>query len=192
MMPMLIQKQIEIAAKATTVWRFIGTEEGLRQWWGLALVLEAQLGGRCEEVIQWQGCCYTLRGKVTAYDPPHQLGLFLQNEDEAAGGVAWTTIAITLSERNGHTLVTLVQQVFSQVVGAPVRAQPMLVSQSWGNRQQPQNQLDATGNIAPLLVSGSVRLLLDSYWLPQQEARWDDRLQTLARQVLLTVNTYAE
>lgn len=183
MMPMLIQKQIEIAARATTVWRFIGTEEGLRQWWGLAVTLEAKQGGRCEERIQWQGRPCHLCGQVTVYDPPHQLTLFLRNEDEANGGPTWTTIAITLAEKNGRTQVTLVQQVFSQVAVEPIGVEPVLAPQSWGNRQQPQNWLGATGSAAPGLVNGSVRPLSDSRWLDQQEAHWNERLQTLAQMV---------
>lgn len=193
MMPMRIQKQIEIAAKATTVWRFLGTEEGLRQWWGLAITLEAQPGGRCEEHIHWQGRPCILRGQITTYDPPHQLALFLQNEDGVAGGPAWTTIAITLTEKDGRTLVTLVQEAFNHVAVDAVCGQmgvtqaPLVGAQGSGNLQQPQNflPLGVASNAAPTLVNGWANRVVDNQWLAQQETRWHDRLQTLARQVLL-------
>lgn len=200
MMPMQIQKQIAIAARATTVWRFVGTEEGLRQWWGLAIALEAKPGGRCEEQTHWQGRPCILRGKVTAYEPPHKLALFLQNEDEAAGGPAWTTIAITLTERDDCTLVTLVQEAFSQVaiaaVSGPMGATriPMVGAQGIGNLQRPQNFLPmgAVSGISPTLVDGGARPAVENQWLAQQETYWHDRLQTLAQQVLLTAGASDE
>lgn len=199
MMPMRIQKQIEIAATAVTVWRFVGTEEGLRQWWGLALTVEAQPGGRCEEFIQWQGRRCALRGKVTIYEPPHKLALFLQNEDAVAGEPAWTTIAITLTEHKGRTLVTLVQELFSQVtvdaVSGPLGAThaPLAGTQGTGNRQQPTNFLPmgAVGSPAATLGEGWVSPAIDNHWLAQQERHWHDRLQLLAQQVLLTVGAFA-
>lgn len=200
MMPMLIQKQIEIAARATTVWRFFGTEEGLRQWWGLAIMLEAKPGGRCEERIQWQGRHCTLRGKVTAYEPPHKLALFLQNEDAMAGEPAWTTIAITLTERNGCTLVTLVQEAFSQViadaVSGPMDAThtPIVGAQAISSRQQPQNFLPMApaGNPVSTVGNGWASPAVEHQWLSQQEVHWSGRLQLLAQQVLLTLNTPEE
>lgn len=196
MIPMRMQKQIEIAAKAATIWRFLGTEEGLRQWWGLAIALEAKPGGLCEEQIQWQGRRCTLRGKVTTYDPPHQLALFLQNEGAAAGEPAWTTIAITLAEHNGCTLVTLIQEAFTQVtvdaVSGPMGAKhaPLAGVQGMGNRQQPTNFLPmgAASTLSPALIDGWASPAVDDHWLAQEEARWHDRLQSLARQVLLTAN----
>ncbi|MCE7986325.1 MAG: SRPBCC domain-containing protein [Caldilinea sp. CFX5] len=194
MMPMRIQKQIEIAAGAATVWRFVGTEEGLRQWWGLAVALEAKPGGRCEEFIEWQGRRCALRGKVTTYEPPYRLALLLQNEDGVADGPAWTTIAITLTERNGRTLVTLIQEAFSQVTVDAVSGQmsamhgPPAGAQGMGNRQQPQNFLPmgAAGNLSPTLGEGRASPAVDNQWLAQQATRWQDRLQMLAQQVLLT------
>lgn len=199
-MPMMIQKQIAIAARATTVWRFIGTEEGLRQWWGLAIALEAKPGGRCEEHTHWQGRPCYLRGQVTIYEPPYQLALFLQNEDGAAYGLAWTTITLTLTEHAGHTQVTLVQQAFSQGLAAPAIGQmgttqsPMVGLPAAGNLQQPQNflPLGAARDASPTLVDGGANPALETQWLAQQETCWHDRLQALTRQVLLAVEASDE
>ncbi|MES1168634.1 MAG: hypothetical protein ABUL61_05645, partial [Oleiharenicola lentus] len=35
MMPVTIRKAIEIKASAAHVWHFVGTEAGLRRWWGV-------------------------------------------------------------------------------------------------------------------------------------------------------------
>lgn len=193
MLPLTIEKQIAIAAKATTVWRFIGTEEGLRQWWGLDIMLEAKLGGRCEERSHWQGrlCCW--RGTVTAYQPPQQLSLFLRNADERAPWPAWMTISLCLTESEGQTLVKLVQQAF-EPVGAEaalgqVTTPPLTVATShviW-NRLSPQNALATVPvNAArfPRTKAYAVSSMTDA-WLMQQENSWQARLQQLVEQVLV-------
>lgn len=191
MMPVTIEKQIMIAAKATTVWQFIGTEEGLRQWWGLDITLEAKPGGRCEERSHWQGrlCCW--RGTVTTYQPPHQLSLFLRNADETAPWPAWVTISIGLTESQGQTQVTLVQQAFDPVatesVIGQVTTQPLTTATPhaiW-NMWPPQTALDRS----PLshrhhsLAAPHAFTSIPSSWVVQQEDRWQDRLQALVHQV---------
>ena len=193
MMPVTIEKQITIAAKATTVWQFIGTEAGLRQWWGLDITLEAKPGGRCEERSHWQGrlCCW--RGTVTAYQPPQQLSLFLRNADETAPWPAWVTISIDLTESNGQTQVTLVQQAFDVVAAesalGPVTAQPWTTATPhaiW-NRLPSQN----TGATTPRLAPGIFHTgpTLSHSWLMQQEICWQGRLHALAEQASLTLTS---
>lgn len=193
MMPVTIEKQLTIAAKATTVWQFIGTEEGLRQWWGLDISFEAKSGGRCEERSHWQGrlCCW--RGTVTAYQPPQQLSLFLRNADETTPWPAWVTISICLTESQGQTHVTLVQQAFDPMAVEPAFGQAL--TQPWTptaprviwNRLPPQNARAMTPlNIDPFpLTTTSVASFSTNTWLLQQEMEWQARLQRLAQQVLL-------
>lgn len=200
MMPVTIEKQIEIAAKATTVWRYVGTEEGLRQWWGMDIALEEKQGGRCAERCQWQGRICSLRGQVTLYNPPYQLSLFLQNEDAGDVWPAWTTISLNLTESNGRTQVTLVHQAFGSLgveaaIGQVDTSRPTVPTPHaiW-NMRQPQNSL-ATGASAashPTLANPYSRSRLESSWLAQQEACWSNRLQTLAQQVLLAQATHKE
>src|SRR6478672_2006889 len=108
MMP-IIRKTIAIKAPAERVWRYVGTEAGLRQWWGIQLTLEAKQGGRCAERSLFNGKPLALAGEVTVYDPPRQLSLLLRPENNMesnpAGWPGFTTITITLKEENGHTLV---------------------------------------------------------------------------------------
>ena len=66
----IFQHETLINAPLSHVWQLVATEEGLRQWWGNAISLEAKEGGRCEEwrkqgqsVSHWQGV-------VTLYAPP--------------------------------------------------------------------------------------------------------------------------
>src|SRR5215212_9507382 len=103
MMP-IIHKTIAIKAPAERVWRYVGTEAGLRQWWGLQLTLEAKQGGRCTERGLFNGKPLELAGEVTVYDPPRQLSLLLRPENNREGNrvanpggwPGFTTITITL------------------------------------------------------------------------------------------------
>lgn len=191
MMPVTIEKQITIAAKVTTVWQFIGTEAGLRQWWGLDIAFEAKPGGRCEERTHWQGRARYWHGTVTAYQPPHQLTLFLRNGDETTSWPAWMTISIGLTERDGQTQVTLVQEAFDPVaVDAALGQAP---TQPWPaphgiwNRLPPQNTLARTpiATVSFPLPTVSAASPTINHWLVPQETAWQARLQRLAQQVLL-------
>lgn len=112
MTPAIVRKEIRIHASADCVWPYIGTEEGLRQWWGTTISLEAKVGGYCEERSQMQGISYLLRGEVTAYAPPHHLALILRNMDQGASWPTLTTLHITLQDEGEETLVTLVHRAF--------------------------------------------------------------------------------
>ena len=112
MTPAILRKEIRIKASAAWVWPYIGTEEGLRQWWGTDISLEAKTGGYCEERSLVQGTSYLLRGEVTAYAPPHHLALVLRNMENGATWPALTTLHITLQDEGEETLVTLVHQAF--------------------------------------------------------------------------------
>lgn len=191
MIPVTIEKQIAIAAKAATVWRFVGTEAGLRQWWGLDIALEAKAGGRCEERGHWQGRAYCLRGTVTTYQPPHQLTLVLHNTDESKPWPAWVTISICLTESDAQTQVTLVHQAFDAITSGLEPAYPVPLATAtphaiW-NMHSPQNQLGLpptphrrSNGVASLLTSATT-----DAWLAQQETRWQACLHGLADQVQL-------
>jgi len=112
MTPAILHKQIRIKASAARVWPYIGTQEGLRQWWGTDISMEAKVGGACEERIQVKGTSYHLRGEVTAYAPPRHLALVLRNLGHGATWPALTTLHITLQDEGEETLVTLVHQAF--------------------------------------------------------------------------------
>lgn len=114
-----IAQEIEIDAPAAHVWRFIGTAEGLRQWWGTNIYLEARQGGRCEERGVIEGIPYHLSGEVTVYDPPSRLRLTMHNGKTKSGDAyhppLYTTITLTLREQAGRTRVSVEHRRFVPV-----------------------------------------------------------------------------
>ncbi|MBX3016132.1 MAG: SRPBCC domain-containing protein [Caldilineaceae bacterium] len=200
MIPVTIVKQIEIAAKATTVWRYVGTERGLREWWGFDITLEEKQGGCCEERSDWQGRPCHWRGQVTDYQPPYQLSLLLHNMTAGLTAEtiwpAWTTIVITLTEHAGRTQVKLVQALFDATWGSavgpaaemtlPSPAGPVVV---WNQLAGAQLQATQAWPLAkPMLVPPDRRYWLveeSSAWLRFSEKRWEETLQVLSHQVML-------
>lgn len=192
MMPVTIQKEIEIAASAASVWQFLGSEAGLRQWWGTELTLEAKPGGRCEERSLYQGRVRYLCGQVTTYDPPRQLTLLLRSVAHASGEPAWMTISLTLHETQGRTRVALVHQAFDfvgeqEAVGQFMPSFPASPGgpQAIWRAGQPQNALGpgaATGVEQPLGIP-QYTAVADRSWLAQTEAYWHERLLVLANRI---------
>lgn len=191
-MPVTIQKEIEIAASAASVWQFLSSEAGLRQWWGTELTLEAKPGGRCEERSLYQGRIRYLQGQVTAYDPPRQLTLLLRPIDHAPGEPAWMTISLTLHETQGRTRVALVHQAFDFVgeqdaVGQFMPSFPASPGgpQAIWRAGQPQNALGpgAVPGVEQSFGIPQYTAVADRSWLAQTEAHWYELLQRLAHQI---------
>jgi len=127
---LLFQRDLLIDAPLTHVWQLVATEDGLRQWWGNTIYLEAKEGGRCEEwrpgrhqqPSHWQGV-------VTLYAPPHQLMLTLRAQDQSQGQrdgePDFTTIAIALAVEGDKTRVQVTQRGFgpTRAVATPDRQQ---------------------------------------------------------------------
>src|SRR5215203_4571560 len=105
MQQVIVQREVVIDAPLAHVWQLVATEEGLRQWWGNTIFLEAKEGGRCEEwrnearpgdlasPTRWQGV-------VTTYAPPYQLMLTMRAQDAPIEVPELTTIAISLEAKN--------------------------------------------------------------------------------------------
>ncbi len=193
MIPVTIQKMIEIAATAQCIWPYVGTEAGLRQWWGLDIALEEKQGGHCEERSLVQNRVHYFRGQVTVYAPPHQLALLLHNADAQESWPLWMTISITLAACNGRTQVTLLHQTFGSLsreaaVGAPypLPSTGMGPQARWTG-QPPQNSRD----VAPVIEVSPPPLstfAVDHAWLARYDATWNNRLHALANQVRLNLN----
>jgi uncharacterized protein YndB with AHSA1/START domain len=110
MEPLVIRREIEIAAPAATVWRFVATEEGMRRWWPTTrhLVLEPRAGGRFELRVQFPERSYFMTGSVLSYDPPRRLAVTWREQDGDRGRwPAETVVTITLVEQGAHTRVTV-------------------------------------------------------------------------------------
>jgi uncharacterized protein YndB with AHSA1/START domain len=148
MIPAMIAKQIQIQAPAARVWQFIGTEEGLRQWWQAEVTLEGKKGGCFSERGLRDGKLYRLDGVVAVYDPPHQLMLLLQPASPHPDGAAPMSITITLEESEGQTNVRVVhqmaialpaaqpQRLAEPLIGRPAGDLPVILNQ-WPVHQRP-------------------------------------------------------
>ena len=179
MEPVTIHKEIRINAPAKIVWRFIGTEAGLRAWWDTDLALEAKKGGHCEERSVYQGETCHLRGEITDYDPPRQLSLIMRNVDGADAWPAFASITMTLTEEAGETVVTLVHQAFGQVHEMPYAvavdaAYQTATSGGTTITNQLRPRPDFTPQSTTIFADVNQHLAQRSnhYWHTMQEARW--------------------
>ncbi len=118
-MAITIRKVIELKAPIEHVWRYVGSEAGLRKWWGSDMTLEAKQGGRCAEQSLLNGKALHLVGEVTVYEPPHQLVLMLRQAEAPVTWPTCTILSITLKESDGRTRVTLEHQAFGAVAAEP-------------------------------------------------------------------------
>jgi uncharacterized protein YndB with AHSA1/START domain len=196
MTPATIRKEIQIAASIAHVWQFIASEEGLRQWWGVEVAMEAKQGGRCMERGVYDGAPYQLSGVVSIYDPPRQLVLTMRDEQGLAASPTFMRVAITLTEAEEQTLVQIVHELHSaQQAGESVRQLQVLAPQP-GPRgalappailnQLPGRQQSAAGSsVGPYSTATTRPFVGDSghAWISQQEARWSARLVSLMRAV---------
>jgi uncharacterized protein YndB with AHSA1/START domain len=196
MTPATIRKEIQIAAPIAHVWQFIGSEEGLRRWWGVDIRLEPRQSGRWVERGFHNGAPYQLSGVVSVYDPPQRIVLLMSDEQDLAAFPTYMHIAITLSETEKFTLVQIVHQFYSTQpietshrqpgpegsppAPSPVWAPPAILNQLPG-RQQP-----GTGSSVGANSTATTRPLVgdsDHAWMSQQEARWSAGLVTLMQVV---------
>jgi len=180
MMPIAIHKAIEINAPAVRVWRYIGTEAGLRRWWGVNITLEAKQGGRCEERTLFNGQPRYFAGEVTVYDPPRQLVLFLRQQDEVAAWPALMTISLTLKEENEHTVVTLEHQAvgWASVETAPGWAVPQIEIPA-PKHPVIVNQLPTSAQFTAPSTARQPIGNVEQSWLRHYTARWASDLNKL-------------
>lgn len=172
----IVRQEIEIDAPAAAVWPFVATTEGLRQWWGSAIELEPQEGGRCAERAHLRGQEVFYQGRVTLYDPPRQLTLTLAPSPAAdaahAPGAMLARISITLEESAGRTRVRVVHQVLNWAAAVvPSPALPAVIPVPLG----PQMRV---GRATPKLPLGQVRPLPGVTALGLEQA-WQRRLKML-------------
>ena len=197
MSQVIFRREVLINAPLTHVWSLVATEEGLRQWWGNMIHLEAKEGGRCEEWRQDRTKFVHWLGVVTRYDPPHQLTLTLRAQDAPPDTPEMTTITIALeSTSNGdgtgeQTHVHVIQRAFGTAdaidieqprKGVPLPDQPQDMPLAQLRQPAPgalpmPSTMPTTGNIDPVyhLLTPSQRDALI--------ATWEARLTSLAATV---------
>jgi len=184
-MPVTIHQAIEIKGSAEQIWRYVGTEAGLRRWWGVDIRMDEKLGGRCEERSFLHGRAQHLRGEVTVYEPPHRLVLILRAQENMPVWPAFTTIALTLREANGYTQVEIEHQAFGalpveQTIGKAQRGEPVRPA-ILNQLPMPVATLKNRGpQVEPIWpMPAPLAQPVDSAWRSQQEWRWTANLASL-------------
>ncbi|MCX6046342.1 MAG: SRPBCC domain-containing protein [Chloroflexi bacterium] len=183
-MPTTIHKTIEINATIEQVWRYLGSEAGLRQWWGSDIRLEAKQGGRCEERSLFNGKPHYLAGEVTVFEPPRQLVLNLRRAEELETWPAFTIVSITLKESAGRTLVTLEHQAYGALaMEQGVEWTMPTVPVTRPARQVISNQWPRLGLS---IASNTVAISPNNVWLHECEVRWNHYFEQLKQLVSAT------
>jgi len=183
---LLFQRELLIDAPLNHVWQLVATEEGLRQWWGNTIYLEAKEGGRCEEWRPRRGVPTHWRGIVTLYAPPHELMLTLHAQAENEEGPEFTTIAIALAAHDDKTLVRVSQRAFGPTQAIATADQKETQPQWRQDLPLAQLQRPAPGslpNISPAPASDRMDPRYPSITHSQLNAltqTWQIRLTTLA------------
>ena len=108
--PLSVHYQIEIEARPEVIWPYVGSADGLLAWYrGAELVeLEPHIGGAYLEKGRHGGLPYHLVGKVTVYDPPHQIAFTLRLiRQDGSQWPADTLLTLTLEPAGNTTHVRL-------------------------------------------------------------------------------------
>lgn len=131
MTPVILCKEIEIAASPTAVWRYIGSAAGLSTWWQVEVTLEPHVGGAFFEQGVDAGHLYQRQGTVTVFEPPHRLCLALVEtrgtepplptalEIRLSGTTELTTVTVIHRARVDHAIATEQRAVETAVTGSP-------------------------------------------------------------------------
>lgn len=182
MKPGTIYKEVTIQAPIAHVWKFVGSEAALRQWWRMDITMEAKAGGRCVERGQINGLPYQLEGLVTSYDPPRQLALLLAGHLPGAEQPTNMNIRITLDEAEKATLVRIVHQV-SLALPMPVTTEPepVVIRPVW---QLPNVMNQLPGRFPPRQVPDTTLptqnvTFINQLWLQTLDQCWAERLTSL-------------
>lgn len=181
------RQDILVNAPPDHVWQLVATEDGLRQWWGNTIHLEAKEGGRCEEwrvtnqrMVHWQGV-------VTLYAPPNELLMTLRAQDKHATAPELTTISISLKGEGTQTRVHVTQRAFGPAptittsplpdTVAPTAYPSMPMSQL--NQQHPnQPGIHVPPNLPSTSISPNEQSLIQ-----QMQQQWQQRIHHLAQMV---------
>lgn len=106
-----VARTIEIQAPPSAVWRWMGTEEGLRRWLSTTLQIDLRVGGsyrfRGADDQTW------ISGTVLELVP--EGGLVLSWMEEGSGWVQAARLVVSLTPTESGTRVTLVHDGFAGI-----------------------------------------------------------------------------
>lgn len=175
MAPITIRKEIQINAPVETVWKLVGTPDGMRRWWETDIDFEAKEGGRCQEQFASGGQRHSLTGTVTRYDPPREIGFAFQSTDRNEEVPSHSQVSIQLEKADDGTRVKVAHRIEGALVDAFTAdaAVPVMTLRTGGSPMmgiQPQYEVQR-------LSTGVIHWQFghDS----EEEMEWKRRLATL-------------
>lgn len=182
----IVQREVLINAPLAHVWPLVATEEGLCQWWGNKIVLEAKEGGRCEEWRSERERASHWQGVVTIYTPPHHLMMTLRAQGTSQDSPELATISIALEARGEQTRVHVTHRAFGPADAIATGDQRDMVEIPEMPHEMPMAQLvrPAPGTLptqTPHYGSGRIAPA-DSFNRQSSDAlifMWQQRLTTL-------------
>jgi uncharacterized protein YndB with AHSA1/START domain len=111
-----VVQDVFIEASPETVWEFVATEDGIKQWLG-PRTYHAHKGAAIDFHVKTPDDGeFVMSGEVVTFNPPHELAFTWTQE--TIGGDTWpepTLVTITLEPKNGGTYVKLVHSGFEKL-----------------------------------------------------------------------------
>lgn len=131
-----VRRNIWIDAKPDRVWEEFESFERMRLWFGTGhelVAFEPRVGGHVEtDPSGVQGQPLRFAGKVTVFDPPHELTF--EQEWIGQGWLAPSLITLRLTEHDGGTIVELFHHGFERL-GGDTAANHRGFEDGWGLQQ---------------------------------------------------------
>ena len=121
--PLLVQREIHIAAPPATVFAFLTDPEKIVGWMGAEATMEAQPGG----LYLLKGALRTARGEFREVVPVHRLAYSFGWEGSEVVPPGSSLIEIDLIDRDGGTLLRMTHS------GLPNAEQCASHDQGWGH-----------------------------------------------------------
>ena len=111
-----VVQDVFIEASLETVWEFVATEDGIRQWLG-PRTYAAHKGAPIDFHVKTpDGSEFVMFGKVVTFNPPHELAFTWTQQ--TLGRDTWpepTLVTITLEPKDGGTYIKLVHSGFENL-----------------------------------------------------------------------------
>lgn len=129
-----VERQIEIQADQSVVWRLVATPEGFKRWFNESMEIEVRVGGKhrhfeCEAGV-------FISGEVLAIEEGHSITLSWN--EEGANWAAPTRVAFTLEPIPGGTRVLFRHDGFERVRSEGWERTYQAYEQGWTRHALPE------------------------------------------------------
>lgn len=128
-----IRREVSIKAPADVVWAYVGTPEGLREWWcpppTVRFAFEPRQGSRFVEQYADGRFAYELEGTIVEYQPPRRFAVRRLTPGSPSPA---DLITITLTEEDGLTKV-VVEHSFEHLPVSRRKETQEYFAEPWSN-----------------------------------------------------------